>query len=336
MAGRSDASATHTARRAFRGRGQARSLCAGARAGTLLGAFAAAGLVLAACTAREPAQHGPQPAPTPSPSTESSMQTAEPEGIPCAPHFDDAGLPNRTAQIIARERGSYEGMAEAMLGGESAGKGTHAGEPAVTTAALHQAANSDDAIRRYAAAFLIGRCRAGDRDADARLTELAGRMLEPERGPDVAIEAAMSLVLRGQRARGQQYLQTAARSTDPFADAYKAAFFLAQLGDVSGYPALARTLQSEIPHYRVMALRHLLPFAAFDGQAVDGQKIDVHARLVERLHDSDALVRQEVPFYLEELARPGLEPLLEQVVASDPDENVRTAARMVLERLSPQ
>ncbi len=102
---------------------------------------------------------------------------------------------------------------------------------------------------------------------------------------------------------------------------------------MSGYPAVQRTLASEIPHYRTMALRHLLPFATFDGQQIEGRTIDVHTRLVERLHDSDPMVRQEVPFYLEELARPGLRALLEPVLASDPDENVRTAARIVLERL---
>lgn len=259
------------------------------------------------------------------------MQSAEPDGIPCEPHIHDAGLSNRTAQLIERERRSYAGMAQALSG---ARKGIQAEEPVVTTAALHQAATSSDGIRRYAAAHVIGRCRASDRSADERLVELLSRMLEqPESGRDAAIEAAMSLVLRGERERGRQYLKTASRSTDPFADAYKAAFFLAQLGDVSGYPAMQRTLESEIPHYRTMALRHLLPFATFDGQQIEGHTIDVHARLVERLHDSDPMVRQEVPFYLEELARPGLRALLEPVLASDPDENVRTAARMVLERL---
>ncbi len=65
------------------------------------------------------------------------MQSAEPDGIPCEPHIHDAGLSNRTAQLIERERRSYAGMAQALSG---ARKGIQAEEPVVTTAALHQAA----------------------------------------------------------------------------------------------------------------------------------------------------------------------------------------------------
>ncbi len=186
--------------------------------------------------------------------------------------------------------------------------------PPLTAEALSQALGSSDPIKAYAAAFLIGRCKATNPTVDH------------------LIEAAMSLVLRGKTKQGRQTLLNLLHSTTPLGDQYKAAFYLAQLGDTSGYGALLGALQSDIPHYRLMALRHALVFAQYDGQIVNGITIDVRKLLVDCLADPDEIVRSEVPFYLEELHPADLRTLLQPVERNDPSTTVRTAAWIVLDR----
>ncbi len=240
----------------------------------------------------------------------------------------DAGFPHRSEPLLARERRSFDSMVAFLFG---AGKGDAPPQP-LTAEALIQGLDAAEPGRAYTAAFLIGRCVARDpavdRSLSQRLAEIASRAPEPE----VAIEAGMSLVLRGRIGRGREILQDALRASGPLGNQYKAAFYLAEMGDPSGYGALVRTLRGEIPHYRLMALRHALAFAPYDGRRVDGLLVDVRALLVERLADPDELVRCEVPFYLEELKVPDLRALLAPVARDDPAAAVRTAAQMVLER----
>ncbi len=211
--------------------------------------------------------------------------------------------------------------------------------PPLTAEAITQAFMSTEPMRAYAAAYLTGRAKAGDATVDQSLTQNLETLLtqsqegaKPTTANDVLIEAAMSLALRGNPTQARQALLNLLHSPDPLGDQYKAAFYLAELGDPSGYPALLATLHSDIPHYRLMALRHALVFAQYDGQTVNGATINVLELLTARLHDPDPLVRSEAPFYLEELHPPNLRELLQPIEQTDPSPEVRTAASIVLDR----
>ena len=213
--------------------------------------------------------------------------------------------------------------------------------PPLTAEALLPALTSTEPMRPFTAAYLIGRVRSDDAATDQSLTQSLETLLtqsqdgaNPTTANDVLIEAAMSLALRGNIERAHKTLLNLLHSPDPLGDQYKAAFYLAELGDPSGYPALLATLQSNIPHYRLMALRHALAFHQYDGQPVKNTPIDVLQLLTARLKDPDPIVRSEVPFYLEELHPPNLRELLQPIEQSDPSHQVRTAARIVLDRNS--
>jgi len=275
----------------------------------------------------------PRPTATDAPPTpigDATMPSLSP--TTCARTIERLDLSARTDLVLRRERGGFDSMVEVLRGDGGKG-GDVVDDGPLTLGELEAALRSGDQPKQYAAAFLAGRCRASG-PADANLTEVLRRMIEDDATPaDVAIEAAMSMVLRGEPERGHGYLRRAAARPDPFADPYKAAFFLAQLGDTSGWPAMVRTLASDVPHYRLMAVRHLAAFLPFEGQVVGGATIDVAARLRAALADADPLVRQEVPFYLEEAGVPGLRDLLAPVARGDADPSVRTAAQIVLDRI---
>lgn len=252
----------------------------------------------------------------------------------CEPTFEAHGFIGRTELILARERRGFGSMTEVLRSG--GGKGESVDEGPVTVDELERALDSSEAPLRYAAAFLAGRCRSGD---PARLRAALTRVAEDSSMADAAIEASMALALLGNSVGdldlAKQRLRRAASTEDLLADPYKAAFFLAQLGDTSGWAAMETTLTCSIPHYRLMALRHVAGFLPFQGTRAAGsrdQVIDVHASLLAGLQDPDPLVRQEIPFYLEEARTPGLAEALARVQAQDSDSNVRTAAEMVLKR----
>lgn len=243
---------------------------------------------------------------------------------PCHPNITSAGLPWRTALLLERERNAYDAMVAMLLRGVPG---------PVTLGQLGQALDSSEPAQAYTAAFLAGRCSAGQAGGDGALTDRLRTLAATTIDSDVAIEAGMALVLRGDPAHGRAVLTGRLRAPDLLGDQYKAAFYLAQLGDPSGYGVLAATLHSDIPHYRLMALRHALAFAPYHGRLVDGQRVDVAALLYARLADDDEMVRSEVPFYLEELAPGDLRARLEQAEQTDASASVRIAARMVLDRI---
>jgi len=242
--------------------------------------------------------------------------TKMPETL-CDMNVVSAGFPHRTASMVSRLFTQSKGGAETYV---------------LTAEALFRALDSKEPGRAYCAAFLIGRCRARDAAVDGTLTRRLEELLDGTPVSDVAIEAGMSVALRGDLKRGRETLLSRLNSPQPLGDQYKAAFYLAELGDPSGYGALVATLGSEIPHYRLMAMRHALVFAQYDGQKVGDVEIDVRKLLVERIQDPAELVRSEVPFYLEELGVPDLRALLLPVEQHDASASVRTAARMVLDR----
>ena len=240
-----------------------------------------------------------------------------------------AGLPYRTELLLARERQEFPSMVTSLF---TLGKGESTQHP-LTADALAQALDSKEPVRAYAAAFLIGRCRTKDDAVNFTLTQRLEKIIDGTPEPDVAIEVAMSLALRGKVERGRQTLRDLLNSPHPLGDQYKAAFYLAQMGDPSGYETFVKTLHSEIPHYRLMALRHAIAFLPYEAQEFSDVEIDIRNLLLERLVDPDELVRSEVPFYLEELQISDLRKILEPVEQHDPSQLVRTAARIVLDRI---
>jgi hypothetical protein len=250
------------------------------------------------------------------------------DGTLCTMNLVSAGLPHRTALLLERERQAFSATIASLF---ALGKGEIT-LPPLTSEVLDKALASKEPGRAYTAAFLIGRCRTPDTGVDSALTRRLEEILDETPEPDVAIETAMSLALRGRFEHGRTALRALLNSLHPLGDQYKAAFYLAQMGDPSGYGALVKTLHSEIPHYRLMALRHAIAFAPYEGQQINDAEIDVRKLLIERLVDPDELVRSEVPFYLEELAISDIRTLLQPVEQQDPSPSVRTAARIVLDR----
>jgi hypothetical protein len=266
----------------------------------------------------------------------SSDGTSEGSGR-CRPWIVDAGLPQRGDLILQRERNLYPLTISRLLGrrqeldfDEAAGL--------LTMEMLESAFAGRQPAPLIAAAWLAGRCQPEDPRDQERLTALVGDFLRsvPSGNPGVlarpAIEAAMSLALRGDPGAGRDAL-VALLETAPD-ESYLAAFYLAQLGDPSGYPAMLRALRHPNEHIRLMAARHLAAFKPFDGEVVSGVTVDVRSELLQRLRDHDAYVRIEMPYYLAEVDAEGLEDLLRPVARKDRNKQVRQAARDVLKRVA--
>lgn len=249
----------------------------------------------------------------------------------------DLDAPCRLKSRFPDEAGMLQGMARRVTA-ESTDRGASRGEQqserVVTVGALLTALRDDDMLRREAAAYVAGRCHAQDEDADASLTAAVDSALADANDPVLRIELAMAAALRGVAAGGSA-LRTAARERDPFAEPHKAAAYLASLGDPSGWPAIVRTAQGGVAHYRLMAVRAVLQFEPFAGRTIEGEVVDPKGRAVAALEDEDALVRAEVPAVLERLAIDDLEAVLRPVVNGDPSPEVKAAAAAVLDRRRP-
>ena len=101
------------------------------------------------------------------------------------------------------------------------------------------------------------------------------------------MEAAFSLALRGERDPADAALSPHSRCRAPArAMGYLAAYYLAQMGDPAGYPALLAALRSPTAHTRLMAMRHLIAFAPYAGRQVGDAVVDLHTALVARLSRS--------------------------------------------------
>lgn len=256
----------------------------------------------------------------------------------CRPHIVDAGFPNRGQIILRREEYLYPQAVGNLAGfGKGSPDDVSGG---LTIEMLEDAFIDRDPLMLPEAAFLAGRCQPDEPESQERLTELLHELLDslPVDNLDIMdeayIEAAMSLALRGEAEAAQQALIPLV--TDYAAStmrSYLAAFYLAQLGDPSGYPSMLMALYSASEHTRLMAVRHLIAFKPFDKQTVQGKVVDIRSELVQRLKDSHSYVRQEVPYLLAEANVEDLAELLLPVAETDSDMNVRQAARNVLESL---
>ena len=257
---------------------------------------------------------------------------------PCRPHITAAGLPHRGEVILQRERHLYSLMVNRLLG---RGKGSPTGAAeSLTMEMLESAFAAPQATILPAAEFLAGRCQPDAPADEERLTVLLRDLLNALPADDLGvwapayIEAAMSLALRGEPEPARQALiplavDGAARTSR----SYLAAFYLAQLGDPSVYPAMLEALRSSSEHTRLMAARHLIAFKPYDGQIVQDKAVDVSAELVQRLRGRSPYVRAEVPHLLAEAGAAGLRELLLPGARRDLKKDVRRAAREVLARL---
>ncbi len=254
----------------------------------------------------------------------------------CHPHIVDAGFPNRGQLILQREEFLYQQTVGNVSGFGKGGYGDVSED--LTVEMLEEAFIDRDPIILPEAAFLAGRCQPDEPELQERLTKLLNELLNslPVNNLDIMdeayIEAAMSLALRGEPEIARKALIPLV--TDYAAitmRSYLAAFYLAQLGDPSGYPTMLSALHSTNEHTRLMAVRHLIAFKPYDGQTVQSKIIDIKAELIERLKDHHPYVRVEVPYLLAEASVGGLAKLLLPVAEADADMNVRQAARNVLE-----
>lgn len=260
---------------------------------------------------------------------DAAVKEASVETSACTLVFEEAGLPHR-AGLLARERSTLENLVP-MLG--RGGRGS-SGPVVLTPALLLTHLQGGPGTRPWIAAFAAGRCRAASAADERALTQALHTLLaNPESTPSARVEAAMSLVLRGERNDGLGMLRALLTKVDPTGEQYKAAYYLAQAGDPSGFPQLVEALTGELVQNRIMAVRHVIGFRPYDGQLSVGfgqPKTTARELLIERLRDHEAMVRQEVPPALKELGVPDLAALLRPVIDSDPDVNVRVAAEAAL------
>lgn len=255
------------------------------------------------------------------------------------PRFEKSGLPYRTEIILKRERNLYPLMVDRLVGRLSKEQEVP-GTRGLTLDELVSAIHRRDGLTLPAAAFIAGRFPTEDPAERQRLIDALGDVLaslvveELDIMDRSYIQAAMSLALLGELEAGRRALQPLvghhAGSTD---ESYLAAFYLAQMGDPSGYPVMLKALEGDDEHVRLMALRHLVGFQPYDGQQVAGKTVDVEAELIKRIRDDDPYVRAEVPYHLAEAGVGGLPDLLVPLAQRDPDKGVRLAARNVLDEL---
>jgi|GEM_PF-2841558 len=254
----------------------------------------------------------------------------EPLDRPCEPDIRRADLPKRTAQTLERERSLWHPMARRLVQGPGErGDGAEAVTVTARTLLGHLDVDADDA---EAAAFLAGRCTVGDEATDGKLTAALAALVESSAEGPARTEAAMALALSGRADEGRAALRDLAASTSPFDESYRAAAYLVQFDDPSGFPAVQRAVAGEIGHFKIMALRTVTLWEPYDGRELDSTTIDVGAVVRSCAEDEDALVRREVPAQLEHLALPDRRALLEKL-ARDPDSGVQSAAKEALERV---
>ena len=228
-------------------------------------------------------------------------------GRVCQLHLPALGLPARTAVLVERDRRRYEFEAEIVAGADPL---LHIDPPADAPRVLMddrlvevlRSAPTDDGSAA-AAAFVAGRCTAGDEEADAAIVEAlrwalgtvdTSKALGSTAG--LFVEAVMSLALHGDVERAVELFTT--QLTHPtrrsMADSLMAGY-LAQLGNTVGYPILVEELHDpDSGQLRRNAVEQLVAFVAYDGQAAGDTVIDVNRALDEASRDPSRAVVQQV------------------------------------------
>jgi len=254
---------------------------------------------------------------------------------PCAVRIHDAGLVNRTPQVLQRELHLVGAMVLRM---EQRPKGNpEQAAERLTMGALTACFKKPLATTLPAAGWLAGRCTAPDAAGSALLESSlrdALASLDVHRlgahGP-AYVECAMSMGLRGDADAAVAALQAiAAGGGAGSTHDWQGAYYLAQYGDTSGWAAIVAALGSGDEHSRLMATRHLFVFIPYDGTTRDGLLIDAAARLAAALDDPSEYVAVEVPGLLAEAGLDDIRELLADAAAPGRPASVRAAAADVL------
>lgn len=270
----------------------------------------------------------------------------------CHAHIVDGGFPQRGKKILTREQRVYPVMVSDLMKKDIVDDNEFfiddgdfnndlAGETNVLTIGMLETVfSSQNSKSLPSASFLAGRCQPELLEDRDRLTALLKETFEALpvnalRNKAVAfVEMAMSLALRGEVETAREALQqvvtkkvTAAGYVD------LAAFYLAQLGDPSGYPAILEALSSNNEFNRLMATRHLIGFQPYDGQLVGGHKVDIKAAFIKQLDDVNDYVQSEVPFLMAEAEIEGLREILQNFCEKNISERASEAANDVIASL---
>lgn len=259
--------------------------------------------------------------------------------VQCTARVEEAGFPHRGPAILARERARVPREILSVTRGAFVMGEPPAFSDPFAFGPLDDALVSDagvDGVKVPPAAYVAGRCEVHDDAASALLDERLRGVLAGLDPADLSawapsyVESAMALALRGHD-EGLTALRgvfAGGRRTGDADDLV--AYYLAQAGDPSGWPAIVAQLGHKTPHYRLMAARHLLAFRPYDGESVDGQVIDVRARLAGMLEDRESLVTNEIPALLAEAEVDGLVELLKPVAKKHRHRDTREVAEDVL------
>ena len=257
----------------------------------------------------------------------------------CRPKITGAGLPARGEIILGREKQSFPIMISRLSG--SRREETRAQPPVLTFGMLEKAFKERNPVTMPAAAFLAGRCETGSNDDHLKLAGLLRdfvNSLDPA-DPDVLaesyIQTVMSLALMGEKDEAVRLLLPLVTTLhNTMTEGYLAAFYLAQCGEPSGYPAILESLRSRNEHTRLMAMRHMIAFKPFDGQRVRGEKINVVTELKAMLKDPSMRIRREVPYYLAEVGDEKLKEILQSALGDEKNNEVRAAIQYVIQNFA--
>jgi hypothetical protein len=223
----------------------------------------------------------------------------------CRPRIDDNALPGRTAVVVERERRQWPGAAaelrEAL--GRSSDEATDDEDVALELDDITDGLSSTEPDVVPTAAFLAGRCEPVDGLADAVASTVA--RYDPAQLRASAwdfVESCFAWALLGAADEAAERLRLlvgpeAVRSTE----AHRAAAYLAQIGDPSGWPTFVHALEQGNDHVKLMAARLACYFEAFTGTEVDGLVVDPVAALRRLAADAGPWVAPEIPSLLEEL-----------------------------------
>ena len=160
------------------------------------------------------------------------------------------------------------------------------------------------------------------------------RLVAPSEEAEVRVEAAMSCVLRSHA--GDDARQTlASLAAGPVSDEpWRAAAYLAQLGDAKGWPAVVSAVAVTSPqHHRVIALDAASDFTQLQGTTVGSLTVDVHGLIAALANDEAIGVRQNVPRLLVDTGHPDARAIITTMAESDPSDGVRAVASATLRRL---
>jgi len=269
----------------------------------------------------------------------SGAASAAPAPLPCLPKdtamfktaaktcevaLGPSGLPYRTPSLIEGERGQLRVYAHYLAG--TSARGRSDAVPPIALKDVERALSAKGSAFQREAAFVAGRCQGATPETDARLTKLLLDLTDGARPSPTVTEAAMALVLRGERDRGVAALKQALLG-GAGSEAWRAAGYLAQLGDLSGWGTLEALAHDAAPDTRLGALEAALSFVGLP------QGPNVPALVAGALKDPDVGVRRAAPRLLVAAGHPEAPALLRALAADDPSEEVRLFANHALKQL---